>query len=194
MWKDLFNKIAPIYGMFFEFQVRNFRTVIDKATTQIYIPEHDSFLDIGCGTGALTFALSKRGYRVTGADAAPQMIKRAKERNASNKTAFVVGDVLSRLAFDSKSFDVVIASYVAHGMYEEDRKKLYDEARRLARKMIIFHDYNQKRTLGSDIIEWLEGGDYFNFIKIAELEMKEYFGNIQVIPVSKKSTWYVVEL
>ena len=194
MRKDLFDKIAPVYGMFFGFQVKNFRTVLDKAVSGINIPEHTSFLDIGCGTGALTFALSERGYRVTGADAAPQMIKRAKERNASNKTAFVVGDVLSGLDFDSKSFDDVIASYVAHGMNEMDRKKLYDEAARLARKMIIFHEYNQKRTLGSDLIEWLEGGDYFNFIKIAEIEMKEYFGNVQVIPVSKKSAWYVVEL
>jgi len=194
MRKNLFNKIAPVYGMFFGFQVKNFRTVLDKAVSGINIPEHTSFLDIGCGTGALTFALSERGYLVTGVDAAPQMIKRGKERNAGNKTAFVVGDVLSGLDFNSKSFDVVIASYVAHGMNEMDRKNLYDEAGRLARKTIIFHDYNQKRTLGSDLIEWLEGGDYFNFIKIAEIEMKEYFGNVQVIPVGKKSAWYVVEL
>lgn len=194
MRKDLFDKIAPVYGMFFGFQVKIFRTVLDKGVSAINIPEHTSFLDIGCGTGALTFALSERGCHVTGADAAPQMIKRAKERNAGNKTAFVVGNVLSKLDFDSKSFDVVIASYVAHGMNKTDRKKLYDEAARLARKMIIFHDYNQKRTLGSDIIEWLEGGDYFNFINIAEIEMKEYFGNVRVIPVSKKAAWYVVEL
>jgi len=194
MWKDLFNKIAPVYGMFFGFQVKNFRTVLQKATTAIVIPEYTSFLDIGCGTGALSYALSERGYRVTGVDAAPQMIKRAKESNAGNQTAFVVGDVLDTLSFDIKSFDVVIASYVAHGMNKTDRRKLYDEAARLARQTIIFHDYNRKRTWGSDLIEWLEGGDYFNFIKIAETEMEEHFGNVRVIPVGKKAAWYVVEV
>ena len=194
MRNDLFNRIAPVYGMFFGFQVRNFRKVMDKAVTQINIPEHSSFLDVGCGTGALSFVLSERGYQTTGVDAAPRMIKRAKDFNADNKSSFAVGDVLNKLAFDSHSFDIVIASYVAHGMNGKDRKQLYAEAQRLSRKMIIFHDYNSKRSLGSDLIEWLEGGDYFNFIKIAESELKEYFGNVQVIPIGKKSAWYVIKL
>src|SRR5665647_41725 len=118
MWNDLFNKIAPVYGMFFDYQVKNFRTVLQNAVIKTNIPIHASFLDIGCGTGALSYALSERGFLVTGVDAAPQMIKRAKKRNGINKTAFVVGDALSRLDFDSKSFDVVISSYVAHGMSE----------------------------------------------------------------------------
>ena len=194
MWNDLFNKIAPVYGMFFRFQVRNFRKVMDTAVTQINITEHTSFLDVGCGTGALPFVLSERGYQTTGIDAAPRMIKLAKDYNAGNKASFAVGDVLNKLIFDNQSYDIVIASYVAHGMNEKDRKQLYAEARRLARKTIIFHDYNKKRSLGSDLIEWLEGGDYFNFIKIAESELKGYFGNVQVIPIGKKSAWYVVEL
>lgn len=122
------------------------------------------------------------------------MIKLAENYNAGNKANFAVGNVLNKLVFDSKSFDIVIASYVAHGMNEKDRKQFYAEALRLARKMIIFHDYNKKRSLGSDLIEWLEGGDYFNFIKISESELTGYFGNVQVIPTGKKSAWYVVEL
>jgi len=194
MQNNLFNIIAPVYGMFFGYQVGNFRTVIDKASTQIDIPEHSSFLDVGCGTGALPFVLSERGYQTTGVDAAPRMIQLAQNYNTGNKTSFAVGNVLNKLVFDSNSFDIVIASYVVHGMNEKDRKQLYAEARRLARKMIIFHDYNKKRSLGIDLIEWLEGGDYFNFIKIAEFELMEYFGNVQVIPVGKKSSWYIVEM
>ena len=194
MRKNLFNIIAPVYGLFFGYQVRSFRTVIDKGSSPLHIAEDDSFLDVGCGTGALPFVLSERGYHTTGVDAAPRMITLAKKNNTGNKTRFAVGDVRNKLPFDDQSYDIVIASYVVHGMYRKDRIKLYDEARRLARKMIIFHDYNRKRSLGSDLIEWLEGGDYFNFIKIAESELKEHFGNIQVIPVGKKSAWYVVEL
>ena len=75
MLNDLFNKIAPVYGMFFRFQVRNFRKVMDTAVTQINITEHTSFLDVGCGTGALPFVLSERSYQTTGIDAAPRMNK-----------------------------------------------------------------------------------------------------------------------
>jgi ubiquinone/menaquinone biosynthesis C-methylase UbiE len=194
MGNGLFNKIAPVYGMFFNYQVKNYRTVLDKASSNIYIPKHSSFLDIGCGTGALGYALNERGYIVTGVDAAPGMIRQAKELNARNNITFTVGNVLNGLAYNSKSFDIAISSYVAHGMNNMGRKKLYYEASRLAKTMIVFHDYNKKRSLVSDMAEWLEGGDYFNFIKIVESELKEYFGNVQIINVSKSSAWYVVVL
>ena len=194
MGNSLFNKIAPVYGMFFDYQVKNYRTVLDKAISNICIPDHSSFLDIGCGTGALSFALFERGYSVTGVDVAPEMIKQAKKRNVRNKINFSVGDVLNGLGFSSKSFDIAISSYVAHGMNNMDRKKLYYEASRLAKTMIVFHDYNKKRSLVSDMAEWLEGGDYFNFIIIVESELKGYFGNVQVLNVSKSSAWYAVVL
>jgi len=194
MGNDLFNKIAPVYGMFFNYQVKNYRRVLDKAESNIYIPEHSSFLDIGCGTSALSCALYERGYSVTGVDAASKMIQQAKERNTRNKINFIVGDVLNGLVFNSKSFDIAISSYVAHGMNKVDRKKLYHEASRLAKTMIVFHDYNKKRALVTDMAEWLEGGDYFNFIKIVESELTEFFGRIQVLNVSKSSAWYVVIL
>jgi len=38
----------------------------------------------------------------------------------------------------------------------------------------------KKISLVSDMAEWLEGSDYFNFIRIVESELKGYFGNVQV--------------
>jgi len=194
MGNSLFNKIAPVYRMFFDYQVKNYRTVLDKAKSNICIPDHSRFLDIGCGTGALSFALFEHGYSVTGVDAAPGMVRQAKELNARNNITFTVGNVLNGLAYNSKSFDIAISSYVAHGMDKMDRKRLYNEASRLAKAMIVFHDYNKKRSLITDLAEWLEGGDYFNFIKIVESELKEQFGNVQVLNISKNSAWYVVVL
>ncbi len=193
MWNDLFNTIAPVYGLFFDYQVKNFRKVLDTANGHFDIPAGTSFLDIGCGTGALSHALLEHGYHVTGVDAAPQMINQAQERNTGNFKNYVVGDVLKGLPFADSSFDVVIASYVAHGMKEADRKVLYTEASRLAKNMIVFHDYNKKRSIGSDFIEWLEGGDYFRFIKIVESELKEALGNVEVLDVARKSALYIIK-
>jgi ubiquinone/menaquinone biosynthesis C-methylase UbiE len=103
MGNDLFNKIAPVYGIFFNYQVKNYRRVLDKVESNIYIPEHSSFLDIGCGTGALSCALYERGYSVTGVDAALKMIQQAKERNTRNKINFIVGDVLNGLVLTAKA-------------------------------------------------------------------------------------------
>jgi ubiquinone/menaquinone biosynthesis C-methylase UbiE len=149
-------------------------------------------LDIGCGTGAFCYALNEHDYNVTGIDVAPSMIKQAKEYTRKVKINFIVDDVLTILDFKNKSFDIVISSYVAHGMNKADRKKLYQESARLAKDMIIFHDYNMKRSLITDIAEWLEGGDYFNFINIAESEMREYFGKVKVINVRKSAAWYII--
>ena len=49
--------------------------------------------------------------------------------------------------FLDKSIDIVISSYVAHGLEEDKRINLYKEASRLAKEKVIFHDYNENRAL-----------------------------------------------
>ena len=41
-------------------------------------------LDLGCGTGALTLELARRGYDMTGADSSPEMLARARENAESS--------------------------------------------------------------------------------------------------------------
>ncbi len=67
------------------------------------------------------------------------------------------------------------------------------EASRLAKEKVTFHDYNENRALLTTIIEWLERGDYFNFIKIGKKEMKEHFKNVKVIDVYKRAAWYILD-
>src|SRR5499426_4829463 len=44
-------------------------------------------LDVGCGTGFLTFELASRGHRVTGVDFAPAMIAEARRKAAERGTS-----------------------------------------------------------------------------------------------------------
>ncbi len=81
----------------------------------------------------------------------------------------------NRLPFASKSFEIVLAAYVAHGMQPEQRLELYSEMKRLSRYLVILHEYNQNRSLLTNIVEYAEGGDYFNFIRIVEDELKGGF-------------------
>lgn len=192
MAKGLFDNIAPIYNLFFNYQIKNYRRVLNVAKDKVYLPKQARILDIGCGTGALCYVLNEQGYHVTGVDASPEMICQAQKHNRQNEINFAVANVFNGLNFKDKSFDIVISAYVAHGMQKPERKKLYREAARLAKERIILHDYNQQRSFITDLAEWLEGGDYFNFIGIVESELKDYFGRVQVINVGKRSAWYIV--
>ncbi len=188
----LFDIIAPIYAKFFDFQVRYYEDTLIKVKEEIDITKYKTVLDIGCGTGALCYVLYKKGLSVTGVDVAEEMIKRAESKLKDTNVTLYKVDPDKVLPFDNDSFDIVISSYVAHGLKLEERINLYKEASRVAKEKVIFHDYNENRALLTTIIEWLERGDYFNFIKVAESEMKEHFKQVRVIDVYKRAAWYIL--
>ena len=70
-------------------------------------------LDVGCGTGFLTFELGARGHRLTGVDFAPAMIaearRKAGERGVS--ATFEDGDA-EKLRFAPASFDLLISRHL----------------------------------------------------------------------------------
>jgi|JMBW01.1.fsa_nt_gb hypothetical protein len=49
-------------------------------------------------------------------------------------------------------------------------------------------------TILTTIVEWLENGDYFNFIKMAENEMEEVFGELRVTNVDTRAAWYICDI
>lgn len=61
----------------------------------------DRVLDVACGTGNYTMALSQLGMRLTGVDVSEEMVTKAREK--STDVHWVTGDVNS-LAFDNSSF------------------------------------------------------------------------------------------
>ncbi len=44
--------------------------------------EIKTVLEVGCGTGSMTQRLGQRGYQVTGVDASPAMLRKAREKLA----------------------------------------------------------------------------------------------------------------
>lgn len=192
----LFNNIAKIYGMFFHSQVRKYRKISEKVKADLDFSAYKSIIDIGCGTGALCRVLQELGLAVTGIDPAEDMLKVAVQKNEKMEKLepeinFVQGDVLEGLDFADKSFDLAITAYVAHGMDSVERQLLYAEMKRVATNAVVILDYNEHRSVGSDIIEWAEGGDYFNFIKVIKEELMDRFGNLKVIKTGKRSALYI---
>jgi ubiquinone/menaquinone biosynthesis C-methylase UbiE len=187
----VFDLIAPVYSLFYGHQKRHFNAVIDVVQNELDLFIYKNIIDVGCGTGAFCSVLHQRGLVVTGVDSAKKMLNIAARKYENKAIEFVQASVLEGLPFEDNSFDASIASYVAHGLKAKERIIMYAEMSRITKHLIIIHDYNQKRSVLTNIIEWLEGGDYFNFIKKVEDELKEHFNGIRVISVDLQAAWYV---
>ncbi|HHV08516.1 MAG TPA: class I SAM-dependent methyltransferase [Firmicutes bacterium] len=188
---NLFNAIAPFYGLFFSFQVRYYQKILERVKPLYDLSRYKSIIDVGCGTGALCYVLHSQGIKVTGVDSAERMLVVAANKLAHTDVQLVQASAHLPTPFPDKSFDIAISSYTAHGMKETERIKMYREMSRLAKHKVIFHDYNDNRTLIIDIVERLEGGHYFNFIKNAKEEMSAIFKDVTVLNIGLSAAWYV---
>jgi ubiquinone/menaquinone biosynthesis C-methylase UbiE len=92
----------------------------------------EQVLDVGCGTGSLTFALSARAKikSICGLDFAPEYIDYASRRNSDPRIEFKVGDA-GALPFPDRSFDRVLSLLMLHFVPQADRAVA--EMRRVAR-------------------------------------------------------------
>jgi ubiquinone/menaquinone biosynthesis C-methylase UbiE len=187
----VFQSIAPIYGLFYSYQTKYYTKVLEKVKNEINLSAYTNIIDIGCGTGALCAVLNQKGLRVTGVDLVQKMLDIAGKKQGNTEVEFIQANVLKKIPFEDKSFDLSISSYVAHGLNAEERRAMYEEMSRVTKYWVIIHDYNEKKRPLTSILESLEGGDYFNFMKKARLEMKEYFLYPREIDCGSWAVWYI---
>jgi SAM-dependent methyltransferase len=90
----------------------------------------ERWLDVACGTGALTFRAAKRGADVTGLDLAPAMVERARELAAEQRldVQLEVGDC-EELPYGNADFDVVSSSFGV--MFAPDQQRAAHELGRV---------------------------------------------------------------
>ena len=89
-------------------------------------------IDLGCGTGENALYLAARGLDVTGVDAAPTAIARAREKALRRRirTTFIVADALEFLTI-GRVFDAAIDSGFFHTLSDGDRVR-YEHGLRAA--------------------------------------------------------------
>ncbi len=190
----LFNFISPVYGLFYNSQKEKYQESLNIAKAKFDFSQFETIIDVGCGTGALCSVLNQLDLKVTGVDPAKRMLKIGEKKKENEKVNFVLGGTSTKLPFEDNSFDVSIASYVAHGLKKAERLKLYAEMSRISKKYVILYDYNDKRGFFTSIIEWAERGDYFNFIKTVKDELDEHFKSFEMIDVDVRASLYICKV
>lgn len=71
-------------------------------------------LDLGCGTGRFAIPLAiESHYRVTGADASPEMLAKAREKDKAGRVRWETQDAV-KLTYCDQSFDILFLSHLLH--------------------------------------------------------------------------------
>jgi ubiquinone/menaquinone biosynthesis C-methylase UbiE len=136
------------------------RQIIDGVAEYVKLPEGGRCLDVGCGSGALTIAVSKRNPQgtVTGIDrwgaeyasfSKGLCEDNAKAEGVAERTAFAQGDAL-KLDFPDGIFDAVTSNYVYHNIPSRDRQAILLETLRVLKKGGTFaiHDIFSRDKYG----------------------------------------------
>ncbi|MFQ6084104.1 MAG: class I SAM-dependent methyltransferase [Candidatus Aminicenantia bacterium] len=154
-------------GLFYEKFVD---TILQEIRDIIYtlVEDYSSVVDIGCGTGALVFQLSKKCQYVVGIELSAKMIQRAIRRMNKNNfknVEFLKADAAKLGKFSCQEFDYAIACMVIHELPVFKRDEVLNEMKRIAKKVIIV-DYTVPLPLNlagvtARFIEFLAGIDHF---------------------------------
>lgn len=153
------------------------------------IGKNKTVLDIGCGAGILTNALSKEGHKVYGIDLSPSSLEVAKKHDTTKKVSYQVANGYS-LPYPEKAFDVVCAMDVLE--HVEEPNLLISEASRVLRPggLFFFHTFNRNFLSYLLIIKGVEWclpnapknmHVYPLFIKPEELEEICHMQDLQII-------------
>lgn len=180
---ELFELIAELYAWFYGYQRKHFKPVIETMS----LKPHSKILDLGAGTGAMA-SLLNYDHDVLAVDGSKAMIKVIKRLNPNMKVEHL--DITQTLPYASKQFDVVLTSFVLHGLKVKDRLHVLSEMKRVA-DVVIVYDYYGKRHFFTDIVEFFEQGDYFNFMKLFKGEFRSFFSEHAIFPINSGSALYI---
>jgi SAM-dependent methyltransferase len=97
------------------------RLVATEFLNWLAVPPNSHWLDVGCGTGALTEAILHQAQpaEVTGVDPAESFIAYAREHVQDKRASFRVGDAMA-LPFEDEMFDAVVSGLALNFIPRQD--------------------------------------------------------------------------
>lgn len=107
------DKAAHDYDADHRYIVRDFDDQIRPWLTRQFT-EHDTLLEVGCGTGLFSEMIVDQVRHLTATDMSPKMLEHATEKLASHGNARVQREDAYRLSFKDERFDAVLLVNLLH--------------------------------------------------------------------------------
>ncbi|HUG13827.1 MAG TPA: ubiquinone/menaquinone biosynthesis methyltransferase [Thermomicrobiales bacterium] len=130
--RSMFGRIVGRYDLLNDLMTAGQHRHWKRLAARAAVPQGALALDLGCGTGDLTRALSRQGARlVAGADFVPEMLVSARQQAAAQGVAgvaFIVADALC-LPFVDATFDRVTSGFLVRNV--ADPEAAFREMRRV---------------------------------------------------------------
>jgi ubiquinone/menaquinone biosynthesis C-methylase UbiE len=130
-----FNRLTPLFDHVAAVAVRD-RALKRRVLARAEIGSGEEVLDVGCGTGTLAVAAARAvpGAKVTGLDADPSILTRARKRAAAARLEIAFDEGMSNaLPYADASFDVVLSTLFFHHLKDDAKHATVAELVRVLR-------------------------------------------------------------
>jgi ubiquinone/menaquinone biosynthesis C-methylase UbiE len=130
-----FHRLTPLFDAVVAVTARD-RTVKRRVIERAAIAEGERVLDVGCGTGTLAIAAARAapGVRVTGLDADPAILTRARAKAAAAGIEIAFDEAMSTsLPYPDASFDLVLSTLFFHHLPDDGKRATAAELVRVLR-------------------------------------------------------------
>ncbi|MEJ2052683.1 MAG: class I SAM-dependent methyltransferase [Calditrichaceae bacterium] len=157
--KSVFNLTSIIYPLI----EISLKPLYHKGLNKLKLPENLTIIDFATGTGALAGVLNEYGHTVRGIDFSPKLLKRARK-----KFPYIQFDQLDLFELEvqkTPAVEMVSMGFLLHGLSPKLRKIILRKAAYLAKQYVLIFDYSSRKNLVVEIIEFLEGSYYHEFIQ-----------------------------
>lgn len=161
---NYYDSIAKGYDeLYYEEQIQKW----ERAKELLTIKDTDKILDVGCGTGIITYEIYKKTKNVWGIDRSKQMLELAKKQRPGPK--YLLGDATA-LPFKDKEFDKVVSFTMLQDMSVEERRRALSEVARCCKDAALITLLKRNKNLDGVMREL---SNYFYVRKVVE-ETKDY--------------------
>jgi ubiquinone/menaquinone biosynthesis C-methylase UbiE len=184
-----YNIFSHFYDLFIKLHAHNYRDetrrfLVDSA--QLEDKRQPKVLDICCGTGSVILSFAERFPNILaiGYDFSLGMLRKAKEKDLSDKVIYIMGDAAS-LSFVDNHFDIVCCSHALYELKGQVRKKALLEMKRVVKPngMVLIMEHEVPRGLLVKILFYIRmlmmgPTDSMEFLKKGMNPFREIFTHV----------------
>ncbi|WP_054956193.1 class I SAM-dependent methyltransferase [Paenibacillus dakarensis] len=107
---------------------------VQKMVSWLKLPSQSKVLDLCCGAGRHSLALSDEGYQVTGIDLSDVLLEEARELDQEKAVTWIASD-MRQLPVENSVFDAVLNLFTSFGYFTRDEEhiKVLEEIYRVLR-------------------------------------------------------------